>query len=226
MAFTIDFAGVQSDSEAQKMIRSVSPQWKRNEAKKTWARVKGYVLGQAKSTTSTPSVAKTSGTPASVAEPFKQALDTLSGAGSDVEKMYQAGKRRAMSNIAMQSVSAGMANTLNMPAAELAYEGEVRPGTNVAVAGQKANVLQNLGQTAAGIYGTQVGAETSRYGIDVGSRTSLQTAQMGAGAAATSAGLNFASNRANQALQKYIADLKHSSSGALSQASLPGAPRV
>jgi len=150
-----------------------------------------------------------SGTPASVADPFKQALDTLSGAGSDVEKMYQTGKRRTMSNIAMQSVNAGMANTLNMPAAELAYENEVRPGTNVGIAQAKAGVLQNLGQTAAGIYGTQVGASTARHGIDVGSQTSLQTAQMGADTAVHGQALQFASNQANQSLQRYIAELSN-----------------
>jgi len=150
-----------------------------------------------------------SGTPESVTKPFQQALDTLSGAGSDVEKMYQTGKRRTMSNIAMQSVNAGMANTLNMPAAELAYENEVRPGTNVGIAQAKAGVLQNLGQTAAGIYGTQVGASTARHGIDVGSQTSLQTAQMGANTAVHGQALQFASNQANQSLQRYIAELSN-----------------
>jgi len=148
------------------------------------------------------SQAAASGTPASVADPFKQALDTLSGASGDIEKNYQAGKRRTMSNIAMQSVNAGMANTLNMPAAELAYENEVRPGMNIGLAQAKAGVLQNLGQTAANVYGTQVGSSTS-----------LQTAQMGADVTSQGQGLAFASNQANQALNKYIARLKYGSGG-------------
>ena len=141
-------------------------------------------------------VATTGGTPASVTAPFERALAELSGASSDMEKTYQSGKRRTMSNIAMQHVNAGMANVLNMPAAELAYEEAVRPGMNVQLAQSRAGVLQNLGGAAANMYGTQVGAQTA-----------LQTAQMGSDTSMATAGMQFASNRANQALQRYIADL-------------------
>ncbi|MCP4541695.1 MAG: hypothetical protein GY832_31570 [Chloroflexi bacterium] len=151
-----------------------------------------------------------SGTPASVAQPFERALSALSDTSGDIEKNYQTGKRRTMSNIAMQSVNAGMANTLNMPAAEMAYEGAVRPGMNIGLAQAKAGVLQNLGQTAANVYGTQVGADTSRYGIDTSAATSLQTAQMGADMTAQGQALQFASNRANDSLNRYIAQLNAS----------------
>jgi len=128
----------------------------------------------------------TNGMPSMVSDPFKKAIDTLSGAGSDVEQMYQRGKRRTLSDIAMQSVNAGMANTLNMPAAGMAYEEAVRPGTNVAVAGQKAGIYQNLGQAGANIYGTNVGAETSRYGTNMA----------------------FQSDQMNRDLKKYLAELE------------------
>jgi len=187
---------------------------------------KGWGRTTVPAASSTPRATGGSGTPASVTQPFQQALDTLSGAGSDVEKMYQSGKRKTMSNIAMQSVNAGMANTLNMPAAELAYEGEVRPGTNVGVAQAKAGVLQNLGQTAASIYGTQVGAETSRYNTDVGSSTSLQLGQMNQNTAMSGQGLTFASNRANQSLQKYIADLRSGGSANTQPVSTLSSPRA
>jgi len=164
---------------------------------------------------STGGAAGGSGTPASVTQPFERALDTLSGAGSDVEKMYQSGKRKTMSNIAMQSVNAGMANTLNMPASELAYENEVRPGMNIGLAQAKAGVLQNLGQTAANVYGTQVGSSTA-----------IQTAQMRADASMSGQGLQFASNMANQALQKYIAQLSGGGQSNNNPVPMMSSPRV
>jgi len=156
----------------------------------------------------TPSSSGSSGGMAQTSlDSFQKALDTLSSSSADLEKTYQTGKRRTMSNIAMQSVNSGMANTLNMPAAELAYEGSVRPGMNTQLAQAQAGVLQNLGQTAAGMYGVDVGASTSRYSTDVGSQTQLQTAQIGADTSLAGYGMQFASNQANQALQKYIAEL-------------------
>lgn len=135
-------------------------------------------------------------TPKDVAQPFERALATLSGADSDAEKLYQQGRRQALSQGAISSINAGAANTVNMPAMGIAYDQANRPGFNVGAAAQKAGVLQNLGGTAANIYGTNVGAETSRYGVDVGAQT-----------AAAGQGLQFASNQANRALQQYIAQL-------------------
>ncbi|MBE3045973.1 hypothetical protein IMZ48_26225 [Candidatus Bathyarchaeota archaeon] len=135
--------------------------------------------------------------PASVSEPFQQALAALSGTGSDVEKMYQSGKRRTLSDIAMQSINAGMGNTLNMPAAGVAYDEANRAPTNLAAANAKVGVLTGLGQTAAGIYGTNVGAETSRYGI------STQ-----AGTAASGQQLDYNATMSGQALSKYLAELE------------------
>ena len=176
----------------------------KNQMKVTQGREKGSSSTAANNSTA---AATGSGTPASVSQPFERALATLSGTSGDIEKNYQTGKRRTMSNIAMQHVNAGMANVLNMPAAELAYEGQVRPGMNIGLAQAQAGVLQNLGQTAANVYGTQVGAETSRYSTGVGSQTALQTAQMGADTAAIGQQMTLQSNQANQSLQRYIAEL-------------------
>jgi hypothetical protein len=118
---------------------------------------------------------------------FDKALASLSG---DTEKMYQQGKRRTLSDIAMQSVNAGMANTLNMPAAGIAYDEANRAQTNLALGTQKAGILTGLGQTAAGMYGQNLGAQTQRYGIDVGA----------------------SSDAAQRALQQYIAQLQSSTS--------------
>jgi hypothetical protein len=134
--------------------------------------------------------------PQSVTQPFERALATLSGADSDAERLYQQGRRQALSQGAISAINAGAANTVNMPAMGIAYDQANRPGFNVGVAAQKANVLQNLGNTAAGIYSTNVGAETSRYGIDTGTASDVR-----------SQNLTFATNQANQALQQYIAQL-------------------
>ena len=156
---------------------------------------------------SAPAAMSTSGTPSDVSGAFQSALDALSGAGSDVEKMYQQGKRRAMSDYAINAINAGMGNTLNLGAAGLAYDEQNRAATNLGVAQAKAGIYQNLGQTAASIYGTNVGAQTSRYATDVGAQTSLATAGMSAGMANQANQLEFQTMNANQALQKYIADL-------------------
>jgi uncharacterized protein len=133
---------------------------------------------------------------AGVNKAFEQAISTLSGAGSDVEKVYQTGKRRTLSDIASQSINAGMANTLNLPAASIAYDEANRPGTNVAIAGQKSAILTQLGQTLAGLYGTNVGANTAVTTANIGAQTSMANAQLGAQV-----------DTAQQALQKYIAEL-------------------
>jgi hypothetical protein len=143
-----------------------------------------------------------------VQSPFKQAIAALSGVGSDVEKTYQQGKRRTLSDIAMQSVNAGMANTINMPAAGIAYDAENRANTNVAVAGQKANLLGSMGQTMAGVYGTNVGAETSRSNALLGANTSMAESQLGANTSRANANLSYQANQNNSALQKYLGELE------------------
>jgi hypothetical protein len=156
----------------------------------------------AKAPTATSSPA-TSAAPAGGAGPgygdvsglFREALAGLTG---ETEKMYQQGKRRTLSDIAMQSVNSGMANTLNMPAAGIAYDEANRAQTNLGLASKRADILTGLGQTAAGMYGVNVGAETSRYGTDVGARTSLSNT-------GTTAGVDYA----QQALQRYIAQLQN-----------------
>jgi hypothetical protein len=140
--------------------------------------------------------------------PFKQAIAALSGAGGDVEKSYQQGKRRTLSDIAMQSVNAGMANTINMPAAGIAYDAENRANTNVAVAGQKANLLGSMGQAMAGVYGTNVGAETSRSNALLGANTSMAESQLGANTSRANANLSYQANQNNNALQKYLGELE------------------
>lgn len=148
---------------------------------------------------------------------FREALGSLT---DDTEKMYQAGKRRTLSDIAMQSVQSGMANTLNMPAAGIAYDEANRSATNLALGQAKAGILTNLGQTAANIYGQNLGAQTQRYGIDVGaqtqkystdvgSQTQRYTADVGAQTQQTGYALSAASDAAQRALQKYIADLQY-----------------
>ena len=118
---------------------------------------------------------------------FDKALKSLTG---DTEQMYQQGKRRTLADIAMQGVNAGMANTLNMPAAGIAYDEANRAQTNLALGTQKAGILTGLGQTAAGMYGQNLGAQTQRYGIDVGA----------------------SSDAASRALQQYIANLQSNTS--------------
>jgi len=124
---------------------------------------------------------------------FREALASLTG---EAEKSYQGGKRRTLSDIAMQSVNSGMANTLNMPAAGIAYDEANRPAFNTMLGQQKAGILTGLGQTAAGMYGQNLGAQTS-----------LQTANIGAGASMSNAALGYQSNVAQQGLEKYIAEL-------------------
>jgi hypothetical protein len=116
---------------------------------------------------------------------FREALAGLTG---ETEKMYQSGKRRTLSDIAMQSVNAGMANTLNMPAAGIAYDEANRAQTNLGLASKRADILTGLGGVAAGMYGQNLGAQTQRYGIDVGA----------------------GSDAAQRALQQYIAELQNS----------------
>ena len=154
--------------------------------------------------------ASASSVPQSVAEPFERALATLSGADSDAERLYQQGRRTALSQGAISAINAGAANTVNMPAMGIAYDQANRPGFNVGVAAQKAGVLQNLGSTAANIYGVNVGAETSRYATDVGAAT-----------ASSGQALQFASNQANQALQQYIAQLNAQPTLSMSNAAQP-----
>lgn len=132
---------------------------------------------QAKPAASTPAPAATAAPAASkagVSESFQKALAEFGDTGT-AEKLYQQGKRRTLSDIAMQSVQAGMANTLNMPAAGIAYDEANRPAFALGQAQQRAGILQNQAGTLAGLYSTDVGAATSRYGIDVGA----QTAQSG-----------------------------------------------
>ncbi|NOQ21593.1 MAG: hypothetical protein GQ565_02935 [Candidatus Aegiribacteria sp.] len=218
------FAGVTSTSEALQRLNTMSGSSNRRAAK-DWIR----------HGTGLTSVIAKAKEKAAITQPFQQAIDTLSGATGDVEKMYQAGKRRTMGNVAMQSIQSGMANTLNMPAAGIAYDEANRPATNLGIASTKAGVYQNLGQAAAGMYSTDVGAATSRYATDVGSSTALGTAGIGAAAsqanslraaqtARTTANLQFQSNQANQALKKYIADLQHG--GSSGSGALAGAPTV
>ncbi len=126
---------------------------------------------------------------------FREALASLTGEG---EKVYQGGKRRTLSDIAMQSVNAGMANTLNMPAAGIAYDEANRPVFNTMLGQQKAGILTGLGQTAAGMYGQNLGAQTSRYGVDVGAQTSRYGVDVGAG-----------NDAAQRALQLYIDQMKN-----------------
>jgi hypothetical protein len=126
---------------------------------------------------------------------YDKALASLSG---DTEKMYQQGKRRTLSDIAMQSINSGMANTLNMPAAGVAYDEANRPATNLALGEAKANILTGLGQTAAGMYGQNLASQTSMANARLGSDTSLTSAQLG-----------FQTNAAQMALDKYLGELRN-----------------
>jgi hypothetical protein len=125
---------------------------------------------------------------------FDKALASLS---NDTEQMYQAGKRRSLSDIAMQSVNAGMANTLNMPAANVAYDEANRPATNLMLGQAKAGILTGLGQTAAGMYGQNLAAQTSTTNAQLGASTALATT-----------GMNNQVDYAQQALQRYLGELK------------------
>jgi hypothetical protein len=155
-----------------------------------------------------------------VSDAFQQALAALSGANSDVEKTYQQGKRRTLADIMMQSVNTGMANTLNMPAAGVAYDEANRPATNLAVANARAGILTGLGQTAAGMYGTNVQANTAEQQAKLGYAANVYGTQTQARTAASQTAANLSTNASSQALQKYIADLetkyRYGSSGASS----------
>ena len=89
---------------------------------------------------------------------FQQALSSLTG---DTEQMYQQGKRRTLSDIASQSIQAGLANTINLPAAGIAYDSAVRPATNLALGTAKAGILQNFGSAATQLYGVNTNATLS-----------------------------------------------------------------
>jgi len=158
-----------------------------------------------------------SGTPSDVSGAFERALAELSGSTDAAQKLYAQGRNQATSQAAIAAMNSGTSNFFNAGGFGLAYDQANRPGFEVGLAAQRANVLQNLGQTAAGIYGTNVGAQTSRYGTDVG-----------AGIAAQGNVLQFRSNMANQALQKYIADLNASLSSNVgsTSASTLNAPSV
>lgn len=133
----------------------------------------------------------------SITSPFQQAINSLTAASGDVERTYQEGKRRTLSDIAMQSINTGMANTLNMPAAGVAYDQANRAGTNVAVAGQKAGVLTSLGQALAGVRDT-----------DVGSATSLTASQIAANTSTQNANLQYALGQQTNALEQYLKELE------------------
>jgi hypothetical protein len=136
---------------------------------------------------------------------FQQAVASLGGAGSDVERMHQQGRRRTLSDIAMQSVQSGMANTLNLPAAGIAYDQAVRPGTNVAVAGQQAGLLADQGRMMAGFYGTDVSADLAMSGHALGvAQLNQQQQQFQAQQAADQQAL---------AMKRYLAELQAKSGG-------------
>jgi hypothetical protein len=178
------------------MFDQLRPSWMNRDPKMAQGQTLTWGTGSNAGGSSKSSSTASSAVPQSVAQPFERALAALSGADSDAERLYQQGRRQALSQGAISSINAGAANTVNMPAMGIAYDQANRPGFNVGVAAQKAGVLQNLGNTAANIYGTNVGAETSRYATDVGAQS-----------AAAGQGMQFASNQANQALQQYIAQL-------------------
>ena len=159
---------------------------------------------------------------------FREALASLTNEG---EKSYQTGKRRTLADIAMQSVNSGMANTLNMPAAGIAYDEANRPAFNTRLGEQKAGILTGLGQTAAGMYGqnlgaqtsryatdvgaqtsrygTDVGAQTARYATDVGAQTSRSNAATAAGASLSNAAMGMQMSQANLDLNKYLGELNN-----------------
>ena len=115
---------------------------------------------------------------------FQQALNSLTG---EAEKTYQQGKRRTLTDIAMQSINSGMANTLNMPAAGVAYDEANRAATNLALGREKAGLFTGLGQIAAGMYGQNLEAS-------VNEANSIRGAE---------------ANYAQQALQRYLGQLNY-----------------
>jgi hypothetical protein len=72
-----------------------------------------------------------------------------------------------LADIAMQSINAGMGNTLNMPSASVAYDAANRASTNVALAQLKTSLLSSFGQTQAGMYEQQQGLKASKYNADM-----------------------------------------------------------
>ena len=188
----VDFSGITRNAEGVRLINQRSGK-NRDAAQKEWEQYKATHRGDwSENEISGPEWNDIAGY-------FDKALASLTG---DAEKAYQQGKRRSLTDIAMQSVNSGMANTLNMPAATIAYDEANRPTFNTMLGQQKAGILTGLGRTAADI-----------YGADLGSRTSLQTARLGANVSMRNATLaaNTAANTAaaQQELQRYIAGLNN-----------------
>lgn len=98
---------------------------------------------------------------------FKRAIEGLTGAKGDIETMYQSGKRRTLADIAMGQINAGMGNTVNMPAAGIAYDQTNRAPTNVALAQLKSNLMQSLGQTQAGFAEQGNALAASKYNAEM-----------------------------------------------------------
>lgn len=146
------------------------------------------------------SAPRSSVTENSVLSAYQEALKTLTSSTGDVEKMYQQGKRRTLADIATSSINAGAANTLNLPAASVAYDEANRAQTNVAVAGQKVGVLTDLANALSEIYQTNLGASTSMQQAQLSANTSTANAQL---AAQTS----LVQSQQQNALSKYIAEL-------------------
>jgi hypothetical protein len=80
------------------------------------------------------------------------------------ESALQQGKRKSISNMAQQLVSAGLANTTNLPSAELGYEAEVmapaRTQLSAQLAQQYANMLMQMAQYTGQ---RETGAEQMQY---------------------------------------------------------------
>lgn len=102
-----------------------------------------------------------------ISQLFQKALGSLTGSGSAVEKMYDAGKRKTLSQIAMNMVNSGMANVLNVPAFNLAYEQDVRPGVDVSIAQALAQLYGQWAGVGANVYGTNQQTQLTKRGQDL-----------------------------------------------------------
>lgn len=91
------------------------------------------------------------------------------------ESNLQQGKRKSMSNIAQQLVSAGLANTTNLPSAELGYEAEVMAPARTQLDAEIAKMYMDAQMAIAQHMGQQESqANQMQYGAIQGAMRNVQ----------------------------------------------------
>lgn len=113
-------------------------------------------VGRSETTSGYSSPSSVSGGPTSwtsVTDAFNKALESLTEGLGPKSQLFQQSKRKTLSDIAMNSVQTGMANTLNMPAASIAYDKQVLPGLQAQQADATSGLYSQLAQMISGYLG-------------------------------------------------------------------------